>query len=64
MARLSKREREVLELRAAGLSCREIEARLGIANGTLRTHQQSILTKLGVHSMTHAAVMATKAGIV
>ncbi len=37
-ASLSPREREVVELRAAGLSYREAAKRLGIAVGTLREH--------------------------
>ncbi len=59
-SQLTAREREVLALLAAGATGREIAARLSISRNTVRTHVQSILTKLQVHSRLEAAVFATK----
>jgi DNA-binding NarL/FixJ family response regulator len=55
---LTIREREVLELLVAGLGSRAIADELGIANNTVRTHVQSVLTKLQVHSRLEAASFA------
>jgi LuxR family maltose regulon positive regulatory protein len=47
---LTKRERQVLRLMAAGLSGPEIAGELVIAVSTARTHIKSIYGKLGAHS--------------
>jgi two-component system, NarL family, nitrate/nitrite response regulator NarL len=57
---LTPREREVLALLARGASGREIAAQLGIGRNTVRTHVQSILTKLQVHSRLEAAAFAAR----
>ena len=59
-SQLTQREREVLALLAAGATGREIATRLSISTNTVRTHVQSILTKLQVHSRLEAAVFAMK----
>jgi len=59
-SQLTSREREVLALLARGATGREIAARLAISPNTVRTHVQSILTKLQVHSRLEAAVFAMK----
>ncbi|HXF74161.1 MAG TPA: response regulator transcription factor [Actinomycetota bacterium] len=59
-SQLTQRERQVLALLAAGATGREIAARLSISTNTVRTHVQSILTKLQVHSRLEAAVFAMK----
>ena len=51
---LSPREKEVLELMAAGLSNAEIAARLFLSPNTLKAHTQNIFGKLGVHSRVQA----------
>lgn len=60
---LTDREREVLELVAAGLSNAEIGGRLGLAEKTIKHYMTSILAKLGVASRVEAAVLAYKAGL-
>ena len=52
--RLSKREREILELAANGLFDKQIAAELGIALGSVRTYWERIRTKLDVKSRSHA----------
>jgi DNA-binding NarL/FixJ family response regulator len=59
-AHLTPREREVLTLLARGANGREIAAELGISRNTVRTHVQSILSKLQVHSRLEAATFAVR----
>lgn len=61
---LTARELEVLELLAEGATSREIALRLEVSANTVRTHVQSVLTKLQVHSRLEAAAFAVKHGIV
>jgi len=62
-AHLTPREREVLTLLARGANGREIAAELGISRNTVRTHVQSILTKLQVHSRLEASTFAVRHGL-
>jgi LuxR family maltose regulon positive regulatory protein len=55
---LSERELEVLRLVAAGLSNREIAARLVISLGTAKTHIHNLCGKLGTRNRTEAAMLA------
>jgi two-component system nitrate/nitrite response regulator NarL len=55
---LTPREREVLELIVRGAGTQEIAERMHVSYSTARTHTQSILTKLGVHSRLEAAAFA------
>jgi len=57
---LTPREREVLSLLAQGASGDAIARPLGISPNTVRTHVQSILTKLQVHSRLEAAAFAVR----
>jgi two-component system, NarL family, nitrate/nitrite response regulator NarL len=57
---LTRREREVLALLAQGASSADMARRLGISPNTLRTHVQSVLTKLQVHSRLEAATFAVR----
>ena len=52
---LTRREREIAELVAEGLSNRAIAARLVIAQRTAETHVENILAKLGFTSRAQIA---------
>ncbi|MEO8625328.1 MAG: response regulator transcription factor [Candidatus Limnocylindrales bacterium] len=60
---LSVREREVLELVAAGLSNQEIGDRLSLAEKTIKHYMTSILSKLRVRSRVEAALLAYREGM-
>jgi DNA-binding NarL/FixJ family response regulator len=61
---LTPREREVLELLAAGLPQAQIAMALVISPKTVGGHIQRILTKLGVHSRAQAVAIAHQEGLV
>jgi len=60
---LTRREHEVLELIAHGLSNKRIARELGIAEKTVKTHVGHVLAKLGVTDRTQAALHAVRAGL-
>jgi DNA-binding NarL/FixJ family response regulator len=60
---LSRREREVLSLVAAGLPNKAIARELGISDHTVKFHVSSLLTKLNAGSRTEAVTIATRQGI-
>ena len=61
---LSEREIEVLRWVMAGLSNREIAAKLVISPGTAKTHIHNLCGKLGVRNRTEAAIKARELGLV
>ena len=61
---LSPRELTILELIARGLSNKEIQSSLSIAEGTLRNHLKRIYDKFGVTDRTQAALIGIKRGMI
>ena len=61
---LTRRELEVLRLIAGGYSNREIATAPGTAEGTVKNHASSILSKLGVRDRTRAVLTALKRGYI
>ena len=61
VARMSKREREVIDLIAEGLSNKEIARRLHIATDTVKSHVHNILDKLALHNRLQIAAHAHRA---
>lgn len=55
---LTKREQEVLELHAHGLSNKLIADMLGITEQTVKNHASNVLTKLGAVNRAHAVLLA------
>jgi two-component system, NarL family, response regulator YdfI len=61
---LTRREREVLQMLAAGLGNKAIAARLAISEHTVKFHVASILGKLGAGSRTEAVSLGIRRGLV
>jgi two-component system NarL family response regulator len=61
---LSPRELEVLKAVAAGKSNKEIGVQLFISEGTVKTHVESLLDKLGAATRTSAVKAAASRGLV
>jgi two-component system, NarL family, response regulator DevR len=55
LARLSRREEDILELIAKGLTNREIAERIGLSDKTIKNYVSSILQKLEVVRRAEAA---------
>jgi len=60
---LTRREREVLELLAQGMTNKEIAEALVITTNTVKRHLKAIFRKLGVHTRSAAAARAISAGV-
>lgn len=60
---LSKREYEVLELIAQGLSNQEIAGKLFVSPNTVKTHSSNLFMKLGVRRRTEAIRRAKELGL-
>ena len=61
---LTRRELEVLQMLAGGLSNKEIAARLNISEHTAKFHVASILGKLGAGSRAEAVALGIRRGLV
>jgi two-component system, NarL family, response regulator YdfI len=61
---LTPREREVLQMLAAGLLNKEIASKLSISEHTVKFHVASILGKLGASTRTEAVSLAIRRGLV
>ncbi len=60
---LTEREEEVLRLLATGVSNRDMASLLFVAQSTIKTHIEHILSKLGVSDRVQAAVWAARHGL-
>ena len=63
VARLSPREREVVELITEGCTNREVAERLVISERTAENHVQRVLNRLGLQSRTQVAAWAVRHGV-
>lgn len=61
---LTPREFEVLGMLAEGLANKNIAARLGISEHTVKTHVASILGKLGAYSRAEAVAIGVRQGLI
>lgn len=61
---ITARESEVLRMLAEGLANKEIAARLGISEHTVKFHISSILDKLGASTRTEAVTMGIRRGLI
>lgn len=60
---LTRREKEVLALLAAGVDQTNIAKQLGVTVHTSRSYVRDLLTKLGAHSQLEAVAVAQRAGL-
>jgi two-component system nitrate/nitrite response regulator NarL len=63
-AYLTARERQVLSLLVTGHDTASLARTLGVTQATARSHVQSTLIKLNVHSRLEAATLAVRSGLV
>ena len=61
---LNPRQKEVLRLVAEGLSNREIAARTHLSEYTVKGYVEEVLERLGARNRVHAAIVATKQGLI
>lgn len=61
---LSSRETEILSLIALGRENKQIARDLGISETTVKTHINSVFSRLGVHSRAEAVAVALRAGLI
>lgn len=61
---ITRRQREVLQLYADGLSTEDVARRLGLSVETVRTHAKASLGRLGARDRTHAVAMALRSSLI
>ncbi len=61
--RLSPRQGEILALLGQGIVVRDIAARLGLCETTVRNHIKTMLRRLGCHSQLEAVARAREWGL-
>ncbi len=61
---ITKRELEILELMAAGMSNREIAERIFVSENTVKTHASRLFDKLGARRRTQAVNTAKSHGLI
>jgi len=64
IAKLTKREREIIELIAQGMKNKEIAERLSISPATVRHHLSTIFAKLEVPDRLKLLIFAYEQGLV
>ena len=62
--RLTKREREVVQLLAEGKSTKEVASLLGMSVKTAETHRANIMGKLNLHSVSQLVLYAVRNSLV
>lgn len=61
---ITRRQREVLQLFADGLSTEAAATRLGLSEETVRTHAKASLARLGARDRTHAVAIAIRGSMI
>jgi DNA-binding NarL/FixJ family response regulator len=64
MPSLSKREREIMDLLAQGLTGEDVAERLVLSSETVKTHIRNAMTKLEAHTRVHAVAIALREGFI
>ncbi len=63
LARLSPREREIIQLVAEGRTSAEIAARLALSSKTVETYRSRLMTKLGINDLPSLVKFAIQHGL-
>ena len=61
---LTRRQQEVLQLFANGLSTGQAAQRLGLSEETIRTHAKASLSRIGARDRTHAVAIALRGSVI
>jgi DNA-binding NarL/FixJ family response regulator len=61
---LSKREREIMDLLAQGLTGEDVAGRLFLSSETVKTHIRNAMSKLEAHTRVHAVAIALREGYI
>jgi DNA-binding NarL/FixJ family response regulator len=61
---LTRRQREILQLYANGLSTGDAAKRLGLSTETVRTHTKAVLSRLEARDRTHAVAIGMRASLI
>lgn len=64
LRRLSRRQREVLQLLAMGCSTREIARRLLLSVKTVETHRAAVMKRLGIHQLANLVRYSLRVGLI
>jgi DNA-binding NarL/FixJ family response regulator len=64
MPSLSKREREIMDLLAQGLTGEDVAAQLFLSSETVKTHIRNAMAKLEAHTRVHAVAIALREGFI
>lgn len=62
--RVTRRQREILQLYADGLSTAAVSRRLGLGTETVRSHTKALLSRLSASDRTHAVAIGLRAGLI
>lgn len=64
LARLTSRQREVLQLMVEGRSNKNIAFRLGLSLRTVQSHRADLMERLGVHNLPNLVLIALRSGLI
>lgn len=64
LAKLTLRQREILQLLAEGCSSKEIAQRLDLSLRTVESHRADIMTRLDIHDVPNLIQFATRTGLI
>jgi DNA-binding NarL/FixJ family response regulator len=64
MPSLSKREREIMDLLAQGLTGEDVADKLVLSSETVKTHIRNAMAKLEAHTRVHAVAIALREGYI
>jgi DNA-binding NarL/FixJ family response regulator len=64
LRRLSRRQREVLQLLAMSCSTREIARRLRLSVKTVETHRAAVMKRLGIHQLANLVRYSLRVGLI